>query len=89
MEKLSSLHMGPVKKEIVFLGCKVNLFQNKLITYLYVKPTDTHKYLNYTSSHPEYNRKSIVYSQTLRLRRMYSFETDFVKHKNEMKIMVL
>ena len=77
--------MGPVKK-IVFLDCKVNLLQNKLITDLYVKPADTHQYLDYTSSHHEHNRKLIVYSQTLRLRRICSFETDFVKHKNEMNL---
>ena len=76
--------MSPVKKN-AFLDCKVNLFEKKLATDLYVKPTDTHQYLDYTSSHPEHTKKSIVYSQTLRLRRICSFETDFLKRKNEMK----
>ena len=91
MQKLNQFHPNlsftyeSSKKEIAFLDCKVNLFENKLTTDLYVKPTDTHQYLDYTSSHPEHTKKSIVYSQTLRLRRICSFETDFLKRKNEMK----
>ena len=73
------------KKEINFLHCKVNLFKNKFTMDLYVKSTDIRQYLDYTSSHPEHTKKSIVYSQTLKLRRICSFETDFVKHKNKMK----
>ena len=73
------------KKYIAFLDCLVNLFENKLTTDLYVKPTDTHQYFDYTSLHPEHTKKSIVYSQTLRLRWICSFETDFLKRKNEMK----
>ena len=57
----------------------MNLFENKLTTNLHVKPTDTHQYLDYTSSHPEHTKKSIVHSQALRLRQICSFETDFVK----------
>ena len=63
----------------------MNLFENKLTTDLYVKPTYAHQYLDYTSSHPEHTKKSIVYSQTLRLRRLCSFETDFLQRKNKMK----
>ena len=73
------------KKEINFLHCKVNLFKNKFTMDLYVKSTDIRQYLDYTSSHPEHTKKLIVYSQTLKLRRICSFETDFVKHKNKMK----
>ena len=91
MQNLNQFHPNlnftyeSIKKEIAFLDWKVNLFENKLTTALYVKPTDTHQYLEYTSSHPEHTKKSIVYSQTLRLRRICSFETDFLKRKNEMK----
>ena len=74
------------KKEIAFLDCKVNLFENKLTTALHVKPTNTHQYLDYTSSHTEHTEKSIIVdSQTLRLRRICSFETDLLTRKNEMK----
>ena len=63
----------------------MNLFQNKLTTDLYVKPKNTHEYLDYTSSHREHPKKSIVYSQTLRLCWICSFETYFLKRMNEMK----
>ena len=36
---------------------------------LYVKPTDTHSYLDYKSCHPQSNKSSIPYSQFLRIRR--------------------
>ena len=91
MQKLNQFHPNlsftyeSSKKEIAFLDCKVNLFENKLTTDLYVKPTDKHQYLDYTSSNPEHTKKSIVYSQTLWLHRICSFETDSLKRKNEMK----
>ena len=92
MQKINQFHpncsitFDSSKNEIAFLECKLNLFENKLTKDLYVKPTDTHQYLDYTSSHPESTlKKSIVYSQTLRLRRICSFEIDFLKDKNEMK----
>ena len=91
MQKLNQFHPNlsftyeSSKKEIAFLDCKVNLFKNRLTTDLYVKPTDTHQYLNYTSTHPEPTKKSIVYSQTLRLHWICSFETDFSERKNKVK----
>ena len=91
MRKLNKFHPNlsftyeSSKKGIAFLDYKVNLFENRLTTDLYVKPTDTHQYLDYISSHPEHTKKPILFSQTLRLRRICSFETDFVKRKNKMK----
>ena len=91
MQKLNQFHPNlsftyeSSKKEIAFLDCKVNLFENKLTTDLYVKPTDKHQYLDYTSSNPEHTKKSIVYSQTLWLHRICSFETGSLKRKNEVK----
>ena len=60
-----------------------NLLYNS--TDLYIKPTDRHQYLHYTSSHPEHTKKSVVYSQALRLSRICSEEKDFKKHIGEMK----
>ena len=91
MEKLNQCHLNlgftyeSSKKEIAFLDCQVNLFENKLTTDLYEKATDTHHHLDYTSSNPEHTKKSIVYNQKLRLRQICSFETDFVKRKNKIK----
>ena len=50
---------------ISFLGLTVGLLDNKVSTDLYIKLTDRHQYLNYSSSHPDHTKKSIFYSQTL------------------------
>ena len=55
------------------------------MTNMYVKPTDCHQYLNYSSSHPNYIKCSKVYSQSLRARRLYSLESDFLKHCTKIK----
>ena len=60
-----------------------NLLYNS--TDLYIKPTDRHQYLHYTSSHPEHTKKSVVYSQTLRLSRICSEKKDLKKRICEMK----
>ena len=73
------------KERIPFLDLNVNLSGNKLSTDLYIKLTDRHQYLHYTSSHPEHTKKSVVYSQALRLSRICSEEKDFKKHICEMK----
>ena len=73
------------KEHIPFLDLNVNLLSNKFSTDLYIKSTDRHQYLHYTSSHPEHTKKSVVYSQALRLSRICSEEKDFEKHICEMK----
>ena len=55
------------------------------MTNMYVKPTGCHQYLDYSSSHPSHTKRSIVYSQTLRARRLCSLESDFLKHRTKMK----
>ena len=52
---------------------------------MHVKPTDKHQYLDYTSAHPNHKKRSIAYSQALRLSRIYSFKNDFEKHPEEIK----
>ena len=65
---------------------KVSLTKGKLITDLHIKPTDCHQYLHYSSGHPEHAKRSIVYSQLLRVSRICSRENDFNRHKYNMKI---
>ena len=55
------------KNCILFLDLKVKLIDGELQTDLYMKPTDSHQYFNYLSSHLEHTKRSIVYSQTLRV----------------------
>ena len=73
------------KNCIPFLGLKVKLIDCKLETDLCMKPTDRHQYLHYLSSHPEHTKRSIVYSQTLRVNRLCSLEKDFNSYKLNMK----
>ena len=58
--------------QINFLDVKVSRKGDKLETDLYVKPTDTHQYLDATSCHPDHCKTSIPYSQALRLNRICS-----------------
>ena len=66
------------ESEINFLDVKVLLTNNTITTTLYTKETDTLSYLDYSSCHPTSCKKSIPYSQFLRLRRICSDSDDFV-----------
>ena len=59
---------------ISFLDLNVKLSQGQLETDLFIKPTDRHQYLHYSSSHPEHTKRSIVFSQGLRVSRTCSCE---------------
>ena len=48
------------KECINFLDLTVSLADNKVSNDLYIKPTDRHQYLHYSSSHPDHIKKSIV-----------------------------
>ena len=45
-----------------------------------MKDTDTHQYLHYTSAHPYRTKTSVVFTQTLRLSHLRTFEKDFETH---------
>ena len=59
--------------------------QDKLSTNIYYKPTDSHSFLRYDSSHPKACKDSIPYSQFLRLRRICSEDEDFETNSNQLK----
>ena len=65
------------KDTISFLDLKVILSNGKLITSLYSKLTDCHQYLHYGSCHSEHTKRSIVYSQALRIKSLCSEESNF------------
>ena len=50
-----------------------------------MKATDRHQYLNHISAHPYHTKKSVVFSQALRLSRLCTFEKDFERHMAGMK----
>ena len=65
--------VGISETQVNFLDVTVYKDQNGTIsTGLYTKPTDAHMYLHYTSYHPQHQKKSIPYSQAIRLRRICS-----------------
>ena len=53
--------------------------------YKYTKPTDTHNYLHFKSSHPRHLKESLPYSQALRSRRICSENSEFIKHSDILK----
>ena len=73
------------KESIQFLDLSVMLSNGKLPTDLYIKSTDRHQFLHYTSSHPDHTKRSIIYSQALRISRIWSNKSDFLKHLENMK----
>ncbi len=86
VDKLNGLH--PTKaiqftaeysqEKVNFLDTTVFFIDNRLVTTLYTKPTDSHSYLNFESCHPMHNKVSIPYSQFLRVRRVCHRWVDFI-----------
>ena len=58
--------------EIAFLDLIIYTTEDKLCTRLYTKDTERHMYLNFHSEHPLNLKRSIPYSQFLRLKRIHS-----------------
>ena len=91
LEKINSIH--PTIKftadwsysSVNFLDVKVIMKAGEIITDLYVKPTDTHQYLDSSSCHPYHCKKSIPYSQALRLNRICSNNAFFDQRCNELE----
>ncbi|KAJ8023802.1 hypothetical protein HOLleu_36345 [Holothuria leucospilota] len=77
---LLSLHLIFSDKEIPFLDVLVKLHSGSIATTLYCKPTDTHGYLNFNSSHHISLKRSIVFSQCIRIKRICSTKSEYDKH---------
>ena len=73
------------KNTINFLDVQVTKENGKIVTDLYVKPTDTHQYLEYTSCHSFHCKKAIPYSQALRLNRICSSNELLDKRCNDLE----
>ena len=63
--------------QIAFLDVLVKLDAGTISTSLYCKPTDKHLLLHFDSVHPKKLKKSIVYSQCLRTKRICSDPADY------------
>ena len=56
----------------------------KLQTTLYKKPTDRQNYLHSKPEHPYSLKKTIAYSQALRIKRICSTQNQFEKHSSNL-----
>ena len=59
--------------------------RNKLLTNSYIKPTDTHEYLEFSSCHVYHSKKYIPYTQDLRFNRICSENTFFDNRCNKLE----
>ena len=60
-----------------FLDIYMKPRDNRISTSVYYKDTDSHSYLNFSSSHPSSCKSSIPYSQFLKRRKICSEDDDF------------
>ncbi|KAL9960667.1 hypothetical protein ACROYT_G034153 [Oculina patagonica] len=72
------------EEAVSFLDLCIKPSGHRLTTTIHYKETDTHSYLNYFSSHPVRCKKSIPFSQLLRLKRICSEADDFNERSKEM-----
>ena len=73
------------KTSVNFLDLTINLADQELETNLYCKPTDCHQFLDFNSAHPIHIKKSIVYSQGLRIKRLCSSNLAFENHMENLR----
>ena len=73
------------KVKVNFLDLVIKIKDGKLSTGLYSNPVDSHQYLHYNSCHGEHRKRSIIYSQNLRLRRICSGKKYLKSHVNDLK----
>ena len=84
---LNSLMPGTVKfkfefsyEKIEFLDLEIRIEGGKLVTNLFIKPTNEQIYLDYNSNHPEHCKQGIPYSQALRIMERCATTTDRDTH---------
>ena len=73
------------RESIEFLDVLVIREGQDIQTDLFVKETDTHQFLHFSSCHPFHTKKGIPYSQALRMRRICSSDTFFDKRISDLK----
>ena len=61
------------------------MVEGELMTDLFVQPTDTHQFLDPSSSHPYHCKKGIPQSQALRLNRICSDKESFDECCNDLE----
>ena len=69
---------------IHYLDIQVSLVNDPIQTSVFTKPTDRHTYIPFTSFHPDHTKKSIIYCQTLRYKRICSDNDDLNTKLNDL-----
>ena len=72
-------------EQINFLDVIVKKGKDKFVTDPYCKATDCQQYLHYDSCHPDHMKKSSIYSQRLRIKRLCSDDHKLQKHLENLK----
>ena len=72
--------------QVAFLDVITYRYCDRINSTLYIKPNDTHSYLDYNSCHPQSNKSSIPYSQFLRIRRNCTKWIEFLIHSIKLYI---
>ena len=70
---------------ISFLDVAVSNNGEEFETDLYCKPTECQQFLEFKPAHPINNKKLIVYSQGLRIKRLCSKKDTFEKHLESLR----
>ena len=73
------------REKINFSDLVIKLTDGKIVTDLYCKSTDNHQYLHYDSCHVGHMKRSIIFSQTPRLKRICCQKSDLDSHVKELK----
>ena len=74
------------RDKIRFLEVEIIKKGNQHVTDLYIKHRHTHQYIHANSCHVFYYKKSVPYSQALRLNRICSENSFFDQRCNELEI---
>ena len=74
------------REQIDFSEVEIIKEDNRLLTDVFVKYTNTHQYLHATSCHVYHSKKSIPYSQALRFNRICSKNQLFHKRCNDVEV---
>lgn len=68
-----------------YLDVMVSIEDGMFVSNIYRKPTDTQQYLNMKSCHPPHVKKSIPYSQALRIKRICDSDQSFERESKQLK----
>lgn len=73
------------KESIPFLDLRVVSSNGQLFTDLHIKSTDRHQFLRCILFHPDHSKRSIIYNLVLRVSRICSNKSEFLKHLENIK----